>query len=480
MDADWLESRAAALAAEREWNARENPKNLAMAMAGAAGILLERFRWISEEESRRLPPEVRGQAAQEVAETMLYALRLADKLGFDLWGAIEAQRGHGGSAGTRETQPAPTNGSTGLHATAADVSTASSDAQARERVATPAQASATEAEVFSGEITQPVATAMAQTQPMTVAVAEAPDVDAPDSTVPPGPARVESTPLPTASNDSQAPVEQECAQVGHVHAPDSAVPSAPAPVESSSFPTASNDSHAPVEEDCAPVGHEHAPECVPVESASASAEAEDPLPENQPSDSVPPSDPVPMSSPSRPAADVVPHVRPAEVATEALDPAPHAASPKHERGKASTAAAAASRREEHPARGSHKAASHAHAATASHHQHGTRSGHHGHRAPAPPPPSRSADLDIDQAKKLLKGLSTRAERVKKNEPAVRELGEELETLRRTLYSVSPKNAWIADSLKTLRRMLEEVVREALGDDLRASEHIKQIDALLGS
>ncbi|MGA8053604.1 MAG: hypothetical protein WCA12_07040, partial [Burkholderiales bacterium] len=311
-----------------------------------------------------------------------------------------------------------------------------------ERAATPAQASATDAQEFSGEITQPVATAMAQAQPMTVAVAEAPDVHAPDSAVPSAPARVESTPLPTASNDS----------------------------------------HAPVEEDCTPAGHEHAPECAPVESASASADAEHPLPENQPSDSVPPSDPVPMSSPSRPAADVVPHVRPAEVATEALDPAPHAASSKHERGKASTVAAAASRREEHPARGSHKAASHAHAATASHHQHGTRSGHHGHRAsaPAPPPPSRSADLDIDQAKKLLKGLSTRAERVKKNEPAVRELGEELETLRRTLYSVSPKNAWIADSLKTLRRMLEEVVREALGDDLRASEHIKQIDALLGS
>jgi dCTP diphosphatase len=70
-------------AAARDWEQFHSPKNLAMALSAEAGELLETFQWLTEDESRRLPPEALAAASDEVADVLLYLVRLSDKLGID-------------------------------------------------------------------------------------------------------------------------------------------------------------------------------------------------------------------------------------------------------------------------------------------------------------------------------------------------------------------------------------------------------------
>lgn len=70
-------------ARERDWEQFHSPKNLAAALSVEAAELLEHFQWLTEEQSRTLPSEKRAQAAEELADVLLYALQLADKLGVD-------------------------------------------------------------------------------------------------------------------------------------------------------------------------------------------------------------------------------------------------------------------------------------------------------------------------------------------------------------------------------------------------------------
>lgn len=71
-------------AAEREWDVFHTPKNLAMALAGEAGEVIEHFQWLSAEQSAALPPDTREAVALELADVLLYLVRLADKLDVDL------------------------------------------------------------------------------------------------------------------------------------------------------------------------------------------------------------------------------------------------------------------------------------------------------------------------------------------------------------------------------------------------------------
>lgn len=71
-------------AAERDWERFHTPKNLAMALAGEAGEVIEHFQWLSAEESASLPPPQREEVALELADVLLYLVRLADVLDVDL------------------------------------------------------------------------------------------------------------------------------------------------------------------------------------------------------------------------------------------------------------------------------------------------------------------------------------------------------------------------------------------------------------
>ncbi|RPH67289.1 MAG: nucleotide pyrophosphohydrolase [Burkholderiales bacterium] len=69
---------------ERDWDQFHAPKNLAMALSVEAAELLEHFQWLGEDESRRLPPEMLAKVGEEMADVLLYLVRLADKLDVDL------------------------------------------------------------------------------------------------------------------------------------------------------------------------------------------------------------------------------------------------------------------------------------------------------------------------------------------------------------------------------------------------------------
>ncbi len=71
-------------AAEREWDQFHSPKNLAMALSVEAAELLEHVQWLSDAESAALAPEKRVKIREELADVLLYLIRLADKLDVNL------------------------------------------------------------------------------------------------------------------------------------------------------------------------------------------------------------------------------------------------------------------------------------------------------------------------------------------------------------------------------------------------------------
>lgn len=69
---------------ERDWEQFHSPKNLAMAMIVEAAELVEHFQWDTLEESRQLSDEKRELVGQELADTLVYLLRIAEVTGIDL------------------------------------------------------------------------------------------------------------------------------------------------------------------------------------------------------------------------------------------------------------------------------------------------------------------------------------------------------------------------------------------------------------
>jgi NTP pyrophosphatase (non-canonical NTP hydrolase) len=80
-----------AFAAERDWDQFHTPRNLATALAVEAAELLEPFQWLSDGQDRNLPPETRAAVEAEMADVLLYLVRLADQLGVDLESAAHAK-----------------------------------------------------------------------------------------------------------------------------------------------------------------------------------------------------------------------------------------------------------------------------------------------------------------------------------------------------------------------------------------------------
>ena len=71
-------------AAARDWQQFHAPKNLAMAMIVEAAELVEHFQWLTPEQSRDLPADVLAEVRDEVADTLIYLVELADALGIDM------------------------------------------------------------------------------------------------------------------------------------------------------------------------------------------------------------------------------------------------------------------------------------------------------------------------------------------------------------------------------------------------------------
>ena len=80
-----------AFAEARDWQQFHTPKNLAMALSVEVAELLERFQWLTPEQSAALDAARREQVQQEMADVFIYLVRLADVLGVDLVAAAAAK-----------------------------------------------------------------------------------------------------------------------------------------------------------------------------------------------------------------------------------------------------------------------------------------------------------------------------------------------------------------------------------------------------
>lgn len=88
---DALRTRVNRFVEEREWAQFHSPKNLAMAMIVEAAEVVEHFQWMTEDDSRQLDAATREQVGQELADTFVYLMRIAEVCGIDLIAATNAK-----------------------------------------------------------------------------------------------------------------------------------------------------------------------------------------------------------------------------------------------------------------------------------------------------------------------------------------------------------------------------------------------------
>ena len=93
MTLDDLASELRRFTAERDWERFHTPKNLAISLAIEVGELLEHVQWGSDTEiaARLQTPDGRVAVAEEMADVLIYLVRLADATGIDLLAAASAK-----------------------------------------------------------------------------------------------------------------------------------------------------------------------------------------------------------------------------------------------------------------------------------------------------------------------------------------------------------------------------------------------------
>ena len=74
---------------ERDWDQFHTPKNLSAALTVEAAELLEHFQWLQHGRAEELGPDKLVQVRHEMADVLVYLVRLADKLEVDLVQAVE-------------------------------------------------------------------------------------------------------------------------------------------------------------------------------------------------------------------------------------------------------------------------------------------------------------------------------------------------------------------------------------------------------
>lgn len=81
---DDLRERQRRFAAERDWEQFHTPKNLTMSVAIEAAEIMEHFQWLTAAQCANLDAVVRHEIALEIANVLLYLVRLADVLDIDM------------------------------------------------------------------------------------------------------------------------------------------------------------------------------------------------------------------------------------------------------------------------------------------------------------------------------------------------------------------------------------------------------------
>lgn len=90
IDVSCLETALQKFADERNWQQYHSPKNLAMALSAEVGELVEIFQWQTEEQSKSVAKDATTAQAirDELADVLLYLVRLSSVLGVDLNEAV--------------------------------------------------------------------------------------------------------------------------------------------------------------------------------------------------------------------------------------------------------------------------------------------------------------------------------------------------------------------------------------------------------
>lgn len=89
IDIDTLQQRLREFADERDWEKFHSPKNLVMALSVEVAELQEHFQWLTPEQSLSLDEDTRDAVALEMADVMIYLVRMADRCGVNLADAVE-------------------------------------------------------------------------------------------------------------------------------------------------------------------------------------------------------------------------------------------------------------------------------------------------------------------------------------------------------------------------------------------------------
>ena len=89
MDIKKIQQQLGQFADERNWDQFHNPKNLAMALSVEASELVEIFQWLTPEQSEEIMESSESEhVKEEIADILIYLIRIADKLNVDLESSI--------------------------------------------------------------------------------------------------------------------------------------------------------------------------------------------------------------------------------------------------------------------------------------------------------------------------------------------------------------------------------------------------------
>jgi dCTP diphosphatase len=95
MDVAGLQAELREFARARDWEKFHDPKNLAMALTVEAAELMELFQWTTTSDSQdaKANPATLAAAREEMADVLIYLLRLSDVMAVDLEAAVRSKIG---------------------------------------------------------------------------------------------------------------------------------------------------------------------------------------------------------------------------------------------------------------------------------------------------------------------------------------------------------------------------------------------------
>ena len=88
-DLNELKDRLRKFAIERDWDKFHDPKNISMALVVEVAEIIEHFQWVNGHESLDVDISKKESVSLELADVLMYLVRLADVLEIDLLEAFE-------------------------------------------------------------------------------------------------------------------------------------------------------------------------------------------------------------------------------------------------------------------------------------------------------------------------------------------------------------------------------------------------------